>query len=112
MSSFGGTGGVWDGREVNKTDLFEVAINETLGYLMRSDDDLCKEVWCALANTGWRNLEGDDALYSYRAAGDLVAAIKGTGMYTDWYCCGIPKTISERVEIALNSVGWFHDESH
>lgn len=77
---------------------------------MRDDVSLCIDLWSSLANCGWENPDGHTASYSFRAAGDLIAAIVGSGDYLDWYCCadtyGVPV---ERVAEALAREGWVPD---
>lgn len=43
---------------------------------------------------------------SFRAAGDLIAAILGRGDYMDWYCSGQYATVSERIDSAMSAEGW------
>lgn len=88
MTDFGGLGGLKDGRSLNIRDAFEVAVQRSLGAKIIADDDTAKAMWCALANVDWTHKNGDTAVYSFRAAGDLVAAVRGSGNYMDWYCCG------------------------
>lgn len=111
MADFGGMGGFAGGRELNADDLFEQAVNRALGDAMRSDDSLCCEMWSALANTEWTHENGDTASYSFRAAGDLIAAILGRGDYIDWYCSGPYAQVSERIENAMAREGWTAEEN-
>ena len=107
MTDFGGCGGIVGGRPRDESDLFENAVERQLGEAMREDPNLCKEVWCATSNVTWRNAEeGHTASYSFRAAGDLVAAILGRGDYMDWYCSGHDGEVSERVAEAMLDEGW------
>lgn len=106
MAFFGGIGGVKGGRPIDPTDLFEVAVNRALGEVIRTDIAVAAELWSALANVTWSNGAGDQAVYSFRAAGDMIAAVRGEGDYLDWYCCGPYATISERVAVAMAGEGW------
>lgn len=71
------------GREHDPLDLFEVAVKRVFGEAMADDLDLCTEVWSAITNCDWHHDNGDTASYSFRAAGDLVAAVRGHGDYLD-----------------------------
>jgi len=106
MADFGGLGGLAECRQINEADLFEMAINRALGDAMRQDTNLCKEIWSSLANQDWLHENGDTASYSFRAAGDLIAAILGEGNYMDWYCSGPYETVSDRIEVAMQREGW------
>jgi hypothetical protein len=110
MADFGGLGGISGGRGLNADDLFKQAVERALGEQMRADDSLCREVWSALANVDWRHANGDTAGYSFRAAGDLIAAIIGRGDYTDWHCSGPYAVVSDRVDEALSNEGWIWEE--
>lgn len=107
MTTFGGLGGISDGRPLNDQDDFEMAVFRSLGPTMKSDPELCAEMWSALANVEWTTYNGDSAAYSFRAAGDLIAAVIGRGDYMDWYCSGPDGRVSERVANALATEGWF-----
>jgi len=106
MTKFGGLGGVRKGRELNRQDAFEMAVNRALGDRMRREQGICFDMWSALANMNWKHQNGDTASYSYRAAGDLIAAIRGDGDYMDWYCSGPDSTVSAEIEKALAAEGW------
>jgi hypothetical protein len=106
MTDYGGYGGVAGGRPLSHYDAFEHAVNAALGDAMRADKELCCDVWGALSNTSWTHVNGDTASYSFRAAGDLVAAVSGKGDYMTWYCCGPYGTISERIAAAMEKHGW------
>lgn len=110
MTDFGGMGGIQGGRPLNPTDLFEATVERVLGEEMRRDHSLAKEMWCALANVDWIHENGDTAGYSFRAAGDLVAAIIGEGDYMDWYCCGRTGVVSSRIATALEEEDWTYQE--
>lgn len=106
MTEYGGLGGIRDGRGLDPADQFEVDMNAVLGDRMRSSDALCVEVWSSLANCDWTNANGDTASYSFRAAGDLIAAIIGRGDYMDWYCSGPYASPGAEVEERMATLGW------
>jgi hypothetical protein len=107
VTDYGGLGGVWGGRERNHGDEFENAAERALGKRIRESDDVACALWCALANSDWTHkASGDTAGYSFRAAGDLVAAIRGKGDYMDWYCCGGCPAITDEIEKAMAAEGW------
>lgn len=76
------------------------------------DKDFCALLWSALANVVWKNPKhGQDIGYSFRAAGDLIAAIRGEGTYTDWYCSGPAGVVSSEIAEALAPLGWTFEVS-
>ena len=107
MTHFGGMGGITGGRPFDSDDRFERDVNEVLGDRLRADKEICKQMWSALANVSWFHDEsGDTAGYSFRAAGDLIAAIRGEGDYMDWYCSGPYSVVSDLIEYAMGLKGW------
>jgi hypothetical protein len=106
MAEYGGLGGVAGGRGIDPEDRFEIDLNCALGDKMRINDALCARVWGSLANCGWRHDDGSTASYSYRAAGDMIAAIIGRGDYCDWYCSSSAGKVDPEVEAAMLPFGW------
>ena len=92
-----------------KDDLFAQALNKVLGNDMREEESVCEDVWSALANVDWKHYNGDTAGYSFRAAGDLIAAIIGKGDYMDWYCRSDAKIVKPYIYEALKEEGWEPD---
>lgn len=106
MTQFGGAGGLTGGRAIAADDAFEVAVNRALGDRIRADERIAAAMWSALANVDWKHAGGDTACYTFRAAGDLIAAIRGSGDYMDWYCSGDYATVSDEIAAALAAEGW------
>ena len=112
MADYGGLGGIKEGRPMDEADEFEMAVNRALGDRIRADDQVAKDMWSALANTEWfHDANGDTASYSFRAAGDLIAAIRGSGNYMDWYCSGPYSTITDDIADAMAAEGWRGEET-
>ncbi len=105
MTEYGGIGGYVDGRPIDRDDPFETMIARVFGERMKTDNKLCRHIWSALANVQWRR-DGDEAFYSFRAAGDMIAAIRGNGNYLDWYCSGPYATIADEIRDAFGKEGW------
>ena len=105
MTGYGGFGGVMGGRPLDTEDEFEMMIARIFDL---SDEDLAAEVWSAFTNIIWYNDQGDEASYSFRAAGDMIAAIRAVPGedYCRWYCSGPTDTVSERVAAAMLAEGW------
>jgi hypothetical protein len=106
MAHYGGFGGAWNTPERDPLDLFEEAIAQSLGEQMKADREVCTEVWCALSNQCWKKEPDDFAAYSWRSAGDLIAAVTGKGIYLDFYGSGTAGSVSDRVRDALEKHGW------
>lgn len=105
---FGGLGGSFEliPLEDWREDLFVQAVNRALGDKIRTEDTAAVCMWSALANVDWKHENGDTASYSFRAAGDLIASIRGKGMYMDWYCSGPYATVSDEIAEAMAKEGW------
>jgi len=103
-------GGCWHGREFDPADPFETAVERALGGAIRADESLAVEMWSAMANVAWKHPSENFARgYSFRAAGDLVVAIRRDGShYMTWYCAGPDGVVSDRVASAMAAEGWTH----
>lgn len=106
MTDYGGMGGLSGGRSLDADDLFEMTVDRVLGDRLRADSELCRAMWSALANVDWTHQNGDTASYSFRRAGDVIAAIRGEGDYMDWYCSGPYGAVTPEIEDALAAEGW------
>lgn len=111
--SFGGLGGSMELIPLDdlRYDLFVMAVNRALGDKIRADDATASAMWSALANQDWTHENGDTAGYSFRAAGDLIASIRGSGNYIDWYCSGPYAEVRDDIREALAKEGWTPDEN-
>jgi hypothetical protein len=85
---------------------FEKALEDALGAKMRLSDELCREVWSALANIKWFDKDNREMSYTFRGAGGLIAYIIDRGNYLDWYCSGPYETVSKQIEDAMKERGW------
>lgn len=89
---------------------FEQALRDGIGDKIK-DDEIARQLWSALANVEWYHPEsGESASYSFRAAGGLIAELRGEGDYMDWYCCGPYAEISPYIGRALKKQGWIADD--
>lgn len=61
----------------------------------------------ALCNTLWRHgATGTPWRCSWRAAGGIVADLRGEGDYLDWYCSMGEGVVDERVLAEIEALGW------
>ena len=101
---------------------FEHDVNKQLGERIRASEDDAVAMWSALANVTWKralsveekvvaDLENQEQAvgYSFRAAGDLVAAISGRGDYLSYYCSGPYAVVAEWIEEGLAKAGWTYE---
>ena len=117
MRVFGGLGGIKGGRPRNRDDEFESAVDRAMGDRLRAEwaasggktSDLGCRLWGSLANCDWKHENGDKAGYSFRAAGDLIAAVIGDGDYMNWYCSGLDGHVDGEVGELMAKQGWTED---
>jgi hypothetical protein len=113
VRSFGGLGGHAGTRpwEAYADDLFAQALNRALGARIRESDLVARAVWGSLANCDWyrQTDQGEpmEAWYSFRAAGDLIASIRGKGDYMDWYCSAPAGVVDQEVADAMAKEDWY-----
>jgi hypothetical protein len=106
MTDYGGFGGITGGRALDLADAFE---RLSIASWARADEQMARDMWSALANIEWKHDSGDAAGYTFRAAGDLVAAIRGSGDYMDWYCSGPDAHITDDIAQAMKAAGWTYE---
>jgi hypothetical protein len=110
MAEFGGLGGLLEGLDFDmdfQGDLFALAVKRSLGDWLISSHMNRVEMWSALANVEWEHENGDTASYSFRAAGDLIAAICADGSnYMTYYCSGPYAVVSVHIANELKKEGW------
>jgi len=90
---------------------FEQDVLEVLGEDIKKSDEVAAAFWGSLANVEWRhhtyNPKGEpEVFYSFRAAGDLIAAIREEGTYIDWYCCAPYGVVNTSISEKLFVKGW------
>lgn len=91
-------------------DAFEDAVRRAFGDKFKTDETFCCEFWSALANVEWYHPKsGLSASYSFRAAGGLIAELRGEGDYMDWYCCGPYSHVTEFIRRSMKKDGWIFD---
>ena len=112
---------------------------DNLEYDLRSSEELCAKVkasdvyaqnlYAAMCNMTWQSREfwqemkGETWSCSWRHAGGIIADMRESGDYIDWYCSGIggglgngdeggnkgyvPEgVVTEEIELDLNRLGW------
>ena len=90
---------------------FEQMLESVLGEKVRESDGWARSLYAALCNVDWRGPNGEEVGYSWRAAGDVVAALRREGDYCNWYCGGNEGRVDERIATALRSEGWTVSEA-
>jgi hypothetical protein len=93
---------------------------------VRKNDVYAQNLYAALCNNSWQKnhtwpvLRGDTWRVSWRGSGRVVAELRGSGEYLDWYCSGISAdyesgisdgyvsegTVSEQIEHDMAELGW------
>jgi len=97
-------------RPQNSYSLFEQSVEKCVGDWIRADHANAASMWCALANNYWFSINrapGTAVLYTFRSAGDLIAAIRKEGNYINWYACGTPGTVDPFIEGELMNDDWY-----
>jgi len=94
-------------------NVFEQDVAELLGNKVRKSDKAAKELWGALCNSAWDNqTKGIDSeeggWFSFRAAGNFIAALRNEGNYMDWYCSGTAAHCPDWISKLMATRGWEH----
>lgn len=93
--------------EIDRNNPFEVDLEKTFKDKLFSNNALSASLWSSLANVVWTNKEkGQSIGYSFRAAGDLIANLRGEGTYLDHYCSGPSGVVDSEIAEALAPLGW------
>lgn len=89
---------------------FDDDVRAAIGSRLRASDEDAVALWSALANVSWfhESAPKEDVGYSFRAAGELIAEIRGQSDYMDWYCCGPYATVAPWIGEAMAKLGWRH----
>jgi len=91
---------------------FEQMVERVLGERVRADKSAADELWGALANVDWFGPNGEEVGYSFRAAGDLVAALRkdeGPMTYMKYYCRAPDGYVADWIEEAFTAEGWRYE---
>lgn len=94
-------------------DHFEDTISKYLGERMKTDEALCTRIWSSLANVDWYYIKSQQLIicsYSFRAAGIIIAEIRGQGDYMHWYCSGPYQTVDEEFRKIMKKEGFIADD--
>jgi hypothetical protein len=89
---------------------FETDLEDLFGEKIKSDEEFCKNVWSALSNKIWTNADGAEFSCTFRYAGGLIADIRGSGGYMDWYCSAPYATVTKEIESGMGGLGWTHHD--
>ncbi len=102
------TGGVRGGRPIEESVEFEMLLERLFGEGVRRNETKGRHLWQALTNIVWTAADGQRIGYTFRSAGDVVAALRGAGDYLDWYCCGPSGIVRPEIASAMREAGWTH----
>jgi len=98
--------GVASSRAFQHRKAFEYAVDHAIGPRVRADGAAAVDLWCALANIEWFDVNGHVASFGFRGAGSFVAWVREEGDYLDWHCSGEPGKVAPWLEEALEQEGW------
>ena len=128
----------WEMQEDHYMDMqYDLRSNKHLCDKVRASDTYAQNLYAAMCNIRWQKREVlpilKDEYWSctWRSAGGIVADMRGSGDYIDWYCSGIynagddgeahdphyeqmkfvPEgTVTEEISNDLYDIGWVHSE--
>lgn len=91
---------------------------------VRASDDYAQNLYAAMCNRDWQELavwpilKNETWSCSWRMAGGIVADLRGSGSYIDWYCSGIgaadhptqkfvnESVVTDEIRQDLARIGW------
>jgi hypothetical protein len=109
----------------------DVCLCDSIVGKIRTNDTYAQNFYAALCNRSWYEQDAWEILRdrtwscSWRYAGSIVADIRGSGDYIDWYCSGmksghpddidldlskdyVPEgTVTDEIRFDLMSIGWY-----
>lgn len=100
------SGGLNQTRRHDHRDPFERDVAAAFGGLVRASISFGEELWSALTNVYWMHDDHAAVGYTFRSAGDLVAALYGEGNYMDWFSGSSPGRVSKQIEVSMAAAGW------
>ena len=85
----------------------DMAMSERMRTLVRDSDLFAALLYAALCNRIWiHEATGQEWSVSWRSAGSVVAHLRGSGDYLDWYCGGEEGKLDEQAVAELQALGW------
>jgi len=85
----------------------DMATSVRFGALVERSELFARLLYDALCNTLWVHRQtGQQWRLSWRGAGGVIARLRGTGDYMDWYCSGRKAEVDEQVLAELLVLGW------
>jgi len=83
---------------------------------VRSREDYARKLYAAMCNIRWQYQEVMPILQdrwwtvSWRSSGGVVADIRGSGDYLDWYCSGNEGVVDPEIAEDMAVIGWHWSE--
>lgn len=87
---------------------FEADLELLFNDKIKNDDSFCKRLYSSITNIRWIN-KGIVFDCSFRYAGAIIADIRGSGNYMDWYLDGETASIDDEIYSELNKLGWKYE---